>query len=204
MERLTIAEYAERNNISVQAVYKKLKKLKTVKEERGGRNITLIELGEDGAAEELNPIQPNSTDSQPQNQPNSTDSQPQNQPISTADIKPNSTQEEESSSLIELLKRQLEEKDRQLQEKDKQIDRLQAAGAEKDKQIQEQFERLSSLLLRSQELEAMTHKLLLGEPPEKDIQEAQPPEEIITTTQPAEETAQPPERKSFWKRLFGK
>ena len=201
MKKLTIAEYAELNNISVQAVYKKIKKLQTVKEERNGKTITLILMEEDAdkpaeGGADIKPsttdYQPNTTEFQPQNQPNSTDFKFNHQPTFNQDIQPNSTEnkgEEVSPALFQMLKEQLEEKDRQ-------IERLQKAAEEKDKQLQEQFDRLSSLLLRSQELEALTHKLLLGQGENAPSEEAPPQEQKRTVEE------QPPKKKKWYSFLF--
>lgn len=201
MKKLTVAEYAKLHGISQTAVYKKLKRLETVEEVINGRKTTLI-LEPEGEGEQFNPIQPNSTqieDSstpiQPQkveNQPtNSTPFQPQkveNQPSNSTPIQP---------SYIAILEKQLEEKD-------KQIERLQEEAKEKDRQLQEQFDRLSSLLLRSQELEALTHKLLLGQGEEtREEPIVEDTEDIEThTEEPIQDTIPPEKKKSWFRRLF--
>lgn len=192
MSKLTVAEYAEKHSISKQAVYKRLDSLNTVVEDRNGRRIVLI-IDED---EERTPeIQPNSTDFNPI----STEIQPDIKPISTEfkpnlnqDIQPNSTTKPENDlnlSVISILQKQLEEKDRQ-------IERLQEETKEKDRQIQEQFDKFTALLMRSQELEALTHKLL------SDQTESEEQEE--NTTIAIDEEKEPQKKRSFWQRLFRK
>lgn len=170
MKKLTVAEYAELNCISVQAVYKKINKLNTIEEKRNGKKQILIIIDEKPKPEE-EAIKPNSTTnstpadstSTPKNEINSTYNSTSTPANSTADIKPNSTADS-TTDIIELLQSQIKEKD-------KQIERLQNATAEKDKQIKEQFERLTTLLARAQELEAITHRLLEAGEVEQDKEE---------------------------------
>ena len=163
MNKLTVAEYAEIKCISVQAVYKRINKLNTIEEKRNGKKQIFIILDEEQKPKEeaIKPdLTSNSTPadstSTPTNKTNSTYNSTSTPANSTTDIKPNSTSNSTADStpdIIELLQSQIKEKD-------KQIERLQDATAEKDKQIKEQFERLTALLARSQELEAITHRLL--------------------------------------------
>lgn len=170
MKKLTVAEYAEIKCISVQAVYKRINKLNTIEEKRNGKKQIFIILDEEQKPKEeaIKPdLTSNSTPadstSTPTNKTNLTYNSTSTHANSTPDIKPNSTSNstaDSTSDIIELLQSQIKEKDKQIEEKDKQIERLQDATAEKDKQIKEQFERLTALLARSQELEAITHRLL--------------------------------------------
>lgn len=199
MSKLTVAEYAEKHSITKQAVYKKLKRLNIAEEEKNGKKIIFI-IEEEQEQEQKcgnGGIQPDSTRFKPQINPDLTQNQPILNPVSTPiqpeinpDIQPDSTQEEDkvNSSIIEILKEQLAEKDRQ-------IERLQEAAKEKDQQLKEQFDRLTSLLLRSQELEALTHKLL-GQGEE---QEEEGKTEVIQDKATEQEQ---PKKQSFWKRLF--
>ena len=217
MKKITVAEFAELHNISVQAVYKKLDKLNTVEEERNGRTITLIVIDEEqGPAEgevikpaevEFQPqIQPNSTAFQPSIQPQKVEIQPQiqpaeveNQPQESGEFQPelNPIQEKDATAiLIATLQKQIEEKD-------KQIERLQKAAEEKDRQIKEQFDNLTKLLHQEQQLGAATHRLLLGQgeaaqeeeaPPQAEEQEAKPAPRALEEEIP---------KKGFWRRLFG-
>jgi hypothetical protein len=90
--------------------------------------------------------------------------------------------------LLDILERQLEEQRRQLQEKDNQI-------AEQNKQISSLLARLedcSRIIDQQQQLTAMnTQALLTAETvePEKETEIVEP---------------QPPQKQSFWGRLFGK
>lgn len=218
MKKLTVAEYAELHNISVQAVYKKLDKLNTVEEERNGRTITLIVIGEEQAPADGRAIQPAEVEIQPPIQPNSTEVQPpikpekvevqpdiqpkevEIQPPNSGEIQPelNRFQEQDATSiLISTLQKQIEEKD-------KQIERLQKAAEEKDRQIKEQFERLTKLLNQEQQLGAATHRILLGQGEPVEEEEAPPQAEDKQQDKPApkEEVKEQP-KKSFWRRLFG-
>lgn len=206
MEKLTVKEYADLKGTSVQAVYKRIDKLTTIKEEKNGKEITFILVGENGA-DDFNHPQPSSTDDfnhpQPSSTPNdegakpsSTDNLNHSQPSLTEDVKPSSTTAPQGvDAVIDALREQL-------RQKDKQIETLQ-------QQNKEQFDRLTELLLRSQQLEAITQRLLLEQPPEDNTTEEQPPEpENIKEEQPKVEPIEtekevPPEKKGFFRRLFG-
>lgn len=217
MKKITVAEFAELHNISVQAVYKKLDKLNTVEEERNGRTITLIVIDEEQAPAEGKEVKPAEVEFQPQFQPNSTAFQPsiqpqkvefqpqiqpaevENQPQESGEFQPelNPIQEKDATAiLIATLQKQIEEKD-------KQIERLQKAAEEKDRQIKEQFDNLTKLLHQEQQLGAATHRLLLGQgeaaqeeeaPPQAEEQEAKPAPRALEEEKP---------KKGFWRRLFG-
>ncbi len=217
MKKLTVAEYAELQNISVQAVYKKIDRLKTVEEERNGRTITLIVIEEEQektARGEIKPaevefqpsIQPNSTDNQPQIQPQKVEIQPDNQPQKveiqpkeSGDIQPqlNPLQGQDPAALL------IATLQEQIKEKDKQIERLQKAAEEKDRQIKEQFDNLTKLLHQEQQLGAATHRLLLGQGEAAQEEEA-PPQAAEQETKPApREYEEEKPKKGFWRRLFG-
>lgn len=157
MKKITVAEYAKLKGISKTAVYKKLKRLNTVKEEINGKEQILIIIDDnDTEKPENNPNSTtNSTEINPNSTINSTELNPDTQPNSTTNSTPDSTKFPDSD-IIEVLRKQL-------QEKDKQIERLQKATEEKDKQIKEQFDKFTELLYRQQQLEAITQSKLLGE-----------------------------------------
>ena len=210
MKRLTIAEYAELKGISVQAVYKKLKKLNTIKEERNGREIFLIVVEDetDTAADvekglgaiqhnttELNPY---STDNKQENQPEEVENQPQTKQASTPDINPNLTtlqQESLKDALIANLSKQLEEKE-------KLIDWLQKAIDERDRQLKEQFDNLTQLLHQEQQLGAATHKLLLGQGEAAEEESGAPPQAAEEVSRAAADGEEKKKRKSWFSRLF--
>ena len=221
MKNITVAEYAELHNISVQAVYKKIDRLETVEEVRNGRKVRLIVVDEEGESRPPQDTKPysttNSTDTtedKPQINQDTTSFNLPNQPFqpeNNQDFQPPKPADT-TSYYISVLEKQLEEKDRQ-------IERLQEEGKEKDRQIQEQFDRLTNLLLRSQQLEALTHKLLgQGEDTEEPITadtdtEAQTQTETDTEAgegkaETAEQTVEepreaPPKKKNWFMRLFG-
>lgn len=201
MKKLTVAEYAELKCISVQAVYKKINKLKTTEEERNGRKITLIIIDDEEPKPKEEEIKPISTDNStstatdltPEDKVTSTSNSTSTASTSTPDIKPTST-DNSTSNIIEVLKTQL-------QEKDKQIERLQDTVAEKDKQLKEQFDKFAELLYRQQQLEAITqHKLLKSGEAEEEITE---PEEKADDLQPEEaQDQEQTQKKGFFSRLF--
>jgi len=205
MSKLTVAEYAELHSISVQAVYKKINRLHTIEEERNGRKQIFIVVGEEEedktAGEEVKPYStvnstPTASTSTPEEQDNSTVNSTPTASTSTQEVKPSSTAEL-NPAILEVLQAQLEEKDRQ-------IERLQKAAEEKDRQIQEQFDRFTALLMRSQELEALTHKLLLGqgEAAEEPQEVANQAEIIPEEAPPKTEEQEPPKKTGFFSRLF--
>lgn len=170
MIKLSVAEYAKLNNISVQAVYKRLHKLETVEEYIGNRKQTLIIIEDKNEnKEDIKPIKPllnpeYSTELNLLN-PNLTELNPN----STENIKPNSTE-----GLTELnpnlLQEQLKSKDILIENLQSQItnlhlviERQQNTIDNKDIQIKEQFDRLTALLARTQDLEAISQKLLTQE-----------------------------------------
>lgn len=194
MKRLTIEEYANLYGITKQAVYKKINKLPTEKEKRNGKNITIILLDDEEFQRiEAEVKQPNST--------NSTSTvekveNAENEPAATSAAATTSTEEKQPYSTVEYNREIIELLKNQLNEKDKQIEQLQKATEEKDRQLQEQFNRLTSLLGRSQELEALLHRqLTAGE------QEPLQDEDITDTADKKPE--EPTKKKGFLKRLFG-
>lgn len=209
MKKLTVAEYADLKSISLQAVYKKINKLNTVEEERNGRKQIFIIVDEEPKSKEEE-IKPTSTSnstpinstSTPKDQENSTLNSTSTPANSTPQIQPNTTNDL-NPLLVELLQTQLKEKDKQIEEKDKQIERLQSAADEKDKQLKEQFDRLTALLARSQELEAIANRLLTEG---KDTEETEPlqDEEIVAVETPEEEDQEPENKKGFFSRIFNR
>jgi len=154
MIKLSVAEYAKLNNISVQAVYKKINRLNTIEEKNNGRKqiFIIIDNSTDIKPNSINELNSTPADFNPPKEANSTSDLNSTPPRSTLDIKPNSTNELNLIT-IETLKEQLNEKD-------KQIERLYNTIAEKDKQLQEQFDKLTNLLAREQELQALSQRLL--------------------------------------------
>lgn len=217
MKKLTVAEYAELQNISVQAVYKKIDRLKTVEEERNGRTITLIvieEEQEETARGEIKPkevefqppIKPNSTDIQPPIKPKEVEIQPDNQPQKveiqpqeSGDIQPqlNPLQGQDPAALL------IATLQEQIKEKDKQIERLQKAAEEKDRQIKEQFDRLTLLINQEQQLGAATHKVLLGQGEAEQEEEAPPQTEEQQEIPAPRVEIEEKHKKGFLRRLLG-
>lgn len=206
MKKLTVAEYAELKGISKVAAYKRIEKgrVKAVSEVYNGREQYIIILGED--KEPIEPeIKPDLTEdltkSKPDltsNKPDLTDDKPEIKPDLTEDLtddKPDLTSQnqDDKTDILDLLKSQI-------QEKDKQIERLQNAVDEKDKQLKEQFDRLTALIARSQELEALSHKLL-GEG-ETDEPEPLQDNSIVVNEKPDNEEPEPPKKQGFFSRLF--
>ena len=208
MSKLTVAEYAELHKISVQAVYKRIDKLKTVEEERNGRKIRLIIENEEQEPPANDKLNPDSTPLNPELNPKSTPLNPDSteekvklNPNIQPPLNPDSTPTDPAVRLIEILQEQLKEKD-------KQIERLQEQAKEKDKQIQEQFERLTTALIRAQELEART-QALLGQPEEQPEPETIEPETVEEQEQETEqetveepEAEEQPKKRSFFQWLL--
>lgn len=196
---MTVSEYALKTGKSKQSIYKRIRKgtIKTVEEIVNGKKTLFVLLYDDSNKSrevEYNPtnqpnLNPTTVEDNPNSNPHTVEDNPNNQPT----FNPNSTPLDTTSRILELLQRQLEEKD-------KQIERLQAENKEKDRQLQDQFERFSTLLLRSQELEAITHKLL----GQGDSQEPTEPIQDSNAAPPQEQTAEdkPRKKKSWFARLF--
>ena len=221
---LTVKEFAELANKTPQTIYKQLDKRLSpyVKSEKGQKLISAEALKEFYGVEQ--PIQPDSTENQPeveQNQPDSTAKQPEVeviQPDSTAEEQPNSTEKREEKveagkekNTIETLNKLIEIIQQQLEEKDKQL-------AIKDKQIQDLSDRLAEAmqLTRGQQYIAAADKAtgLLEADSKRGQQEEQPIDvnRAAATEKPASttdnikiNTEEEPERqrkKSFWQRIF--
>lgn len=208
MTKLTVAEYAELKGISKVAAYKRIEKgrVRAVSEVYNGREQYLIIIGEDEETVEQE-IKPELTGDLTENKPNLTADKP-DLTSSKSEIKPeltgNLTANKpdltfQNTDILELLKKQIQEKDKQIAEKDRQIERLQNAADEKDKQLKEQFDRLTALLARSQELEAISHRLLgEGEAAEQDNNQ----DSIVDIKTPDNESQEQTTKKGFFNRLF--
>lgn len=193
MKLITIAEYAEQNSISPQAVYKRINKgqLKSVKQkDESGKYIKyiVIETAENRESEFKPEFKP---PVEPTPAPLSTDLNHLNQPINQPVEKPLNQGNAGNSEIIDLLISQLSEKDRQIERLQAQIEQQTQDNREKDKVIQEQMLKLNELLTNSQQLQAQANVLLLDKKPEEPI-------EITETDKP--ETKK---KVSFWKRIFG-
>jgi len=182
MKKLTVAEYAISKGITKTAVYKKIKKLNTTEEEKNGRKILYIIVDDEPPKDretEIKPdLNPNSTNLNQNFNGIKTEIKPDLNPNSTPEIKPISTEEKPETDIIDILNQQLQEKDRQLAEKDKQI------------------ERLHELLYRSQQLEAITHKLL----GDGETEETEPLQDNNTVEPEPKEKE--PEKKGLFDWLF--
>lgn len=195
MRFLTIAEYAELNSISPQAVYKKLNKGKleaVSRKDNTGKMIKYIVLYD--TEEREDEIKP---EEQPAPQPAPTDGQrdlnPLNQPTNQPANQPTIQREERESGnrgIVDLLVSQLSEKDKQIERLQAQVERQAEEAREKDKVIQEQILKLNELLANSQQLQAQANVLLLEKKPEEPI-------EVYEGDKPEEK-----KKVSFWKRLF--
>lgn len=186
-ELLTVAEYAEKNGVSPQSVYKRVKRgtLKSIVKD----GITYIPLNDEADTTpndnptqpadnpETTPIQPETT--QPNN-PNSTDNQPNSTQPNNPQTTPNSTYD-----IVAFLQEQLKEKDNQ-------IERLQTQIETQAERHQKEIDDLHRLLEQSQVIQAQTIRYLPAgnEEPQRDI-------EVIEQEQPKEK------KKSWWARLFG-
>lgn len=196
MRFLTIAEYAELNQISPQAVYKKINKGKleaVSRKDNTGKMIKYIILYDTEEQEsEIKPEEkPVSQPAPPEvqrdlNQLNQSINQPANQPHIQREER-----ESGNPQIIDLLVSQLSEKDKQIERLQAQVERQAEEAREKDRVIQEQIVKLNELLTNSQQLQAQANVLLLDKKPEEPIevyQQAEKPEEK--------------KKISFWKRLF--
>ena len=215
MEKITVAEFAIRTGKSKQSIYKRIRRgtLKAVEEAVNGKMTTFILLGEgaDNPAE-IDKVELN-LDNQPTNNPQRVEDNPidshtavEDNPTNQSQLNPSKVEDNPSFNPSATTDRLIEILQQQLTEKDRQIERLQEETKEKDRQIKEQFDRLSTLLLRSQELEAITHKLL-GQGGEEDITQTETAEaEDNSNTSTDEITAdnEPPKKKSWISRLFYK
>ena len=134
MNKLTVAEYAKSKCISVQAVYKKIDRLKTIEEERNGRKQILIIVDDEEQETAEEEIKPNSTPIKPSStvdfNPDNSTSTPQEEENTTNKFNPDSstsTPTIQPSSTVDFNPSVLQILQEQIQEKDKQIERLQQA-----------------------------------------------------------------------------
>lgn len=195
MKLLTVAEYAELHDITTQAVYKKINRLKTITQERNGKTVTMIVI-EDSEDNNSAPISkednPETATPTPNNQPNATNDNPETEEEPTdktnsedATTTPSYQPTATDTNIIEMLKEIIAEKDKQIAK------------------LQDTTDKLTQLLSRSQELEAMTHKLLLGQGEIKTADNGSI--EVVETEQTTEgqTTAQPKQKKKLFQWLFG-
>lgn len=201
MSKLTVDEYAKLKGISKQAVYKKLTKLNTTEEKRNGKTITIIIVDDEELAEiQEEDIQPNSTAL------NSTVEKVENvenKPLFSNSAATYSTEEKQPNSTVELNQDLIELLKNQLNEKDKQIERLQIANEEKEKRLKEQFDKLTELIYRSQQLEAQI-QLLLPDGAKAGEPAAEQNNNNVVEVNTQEQESQEKKKKGFFKRLFSK
>lgn len=222
-EKVSVKEYAEQNQISVQSVYKKISKgtLKTAREKINGKEVLFILL-EDQQPEDLNhfkpdfkPIKPDVKPIQPVlnqeevefnqilNPDSTTLNQPEVEKVEMVEnvLNPNSTTRDGSEQgIIAFLQEQLQEKDRQIERLQEQTRQQAEENREKDKVIQEQLAKMNELLRNAQSLQAQSNLLFAH----KQAEEEAPAEEevdIVAADQP-EETQQPKPRRSWLYRFF--
>lgn len=192
--KLTVKDYAELKQTTVQAVYKRISKgnLKTVKEKINGKDVLFVLLDEDSRDSNLTTssteVQPKEVELNQGLNQNTTQTKPPKVEKVEEDLNPTSTQKAETQaeqSIISFLQRQLEEKDRQLAEKDKQIEKIQ------------------QLLDQEQQLHARTN-LLLAEykRKEEEPQEEQATEEIKVESKEADQETKK-KRNWFYRWFFG-
>ena len=157
MKKVTVAEYAKLNNISVQAVYKKLDKLNTVEETIRGKTkkFILLSEGED--------IKPNSTEVLNPLNPALNPEIPDIKPKTQEDIKPNSTEVLNLLNPTLNLNSTLETLQEQLKIKDKQIESLQRTIDEQNKQLAEYSKKVLELAEQAQQIASQSQFLQLTE-----------------------------------------
>jgi len=195
MKLLTVAEYAELHDITTQAVYKKINRLNTITQERNGKTVTMIVI-EDNEDIKSAPISkednPETATPTPNNQPNTTNDNPETEEKPTDKTNPETATPTQSyqpsatdTNIIEMLKDIIAEKDKQIAK------------------LQETTDKLTQLLSRSQELEAMTHKLLLAQGETQTTDKGNI--EVVETEQTTEEQTAPPpkQKKKLLQWLFG-
>lgn len=201
MKKLTVAEYQKFKEssgepVSKKTIYKYIRHgLLTVTTEKiNNRDVLFVLIPEEGE-EDLTILTPSSPSS-PAKLPPSPSISPSlevNNPQSLPDF---------YHPVLEILQkeleeknRQLEEKDRQLLEKDKQIEREQEQNKEKDLVIREQLEKMNELLRNSQMLQAQVNNLLTAGPDNEPLKD----DSIIETAVPAQK-----KKKSWFSRwMFG-
>jgi len=180
MIKLSVAEYAKLNNISVQAVYKRLHKLETVEEYIGNRKQTLIIIEDKKEnKEDIKPLlNPNSTEGLTELNPTLNPENPDIKPKTQKDIKPDSTEVLNHLNPILNLDSTLETLQEQLKIKDKQIESLQRIIDEQSKQLAEYSLKVLELAEKAQQIASQSQFLQL--------------------------TDKRTEKQSIFKRLFGK
>ena len=173
-EYLTIKEFADLKGVSVSSVYKRLKTtLQPFVEEVENKKVLNIKVLE---KEGLKPLKENVEE------------------VSTSPLQPSSTPS--STSFFE---EQIKEKDKLIERLNKQLEDLQESNKKKDDFIQEQSRKLTELLEQSNIL-LQNNQLLLSDKASEVKQEVV--EEVIPRAVDIEEQTQP-EKKSWFKRLFG-
>ena len=176
-EYLTIKEFADLKGVSVSSVYKRLKtSLQPYLEEVESKKVLNIKVLEYEGLKPLNE---------------------EVEEISTSTPQPSST----SSSTL-FFERQIEEKDKQIEFLNNQIKELQESNKKKDDYIQEQGRKMTELLEQSNIL-LKNNQILLSDKAsdikEKEVVEEVRPHAVVNK----EETEEQPEKKSWFKRLFG-
>ncbi len=176
-EYLTIKEFADLKGVSVSSVYKRLKTtLQPYVEEVEKKKVLNIKVLEYEGLKPLNE---------------------EVEEVSTSTPQPSSTP---SSTLF--LERQIEEKDKQIEFLNNQIKELQESNKKKDDYIQEQGRKMTELLEQSNIL-LKNNQILLSDKA-SDIKEKEVVEDIRSSAiVDKEETEEQPEKKSWFKRIFG-
>ena len=176
-EYLTIKEFADLKGVSVSSVYKRLKtSLQPFLEEVEGKKVLNIKVLEHEGLKSFND---------------------EVEAVSTSTANPSST-----SSSTFFFEKQIEEKDKQIEFLNNQIKELQESNKKKDDYIQEQGRKMTELLEQSNIL-LKNNQILLSDKA-SDIKEKEVVEEVIPrAVVNKEETEEQPEKKSWFKRLFG-
>jgi hypothetical protein len=212
VKRLTVSEYATLTGKTKQSIYKRIRKgnIKTIEEVVNGKKILFVLLESDGKLAQEVEDNPISTPPKVEDNPISTPPEVENNPdlthISTppkVESNPNSTQTESSSFqfYIEVLQKQLEEKDRQ-------IERLQEQNREQAEIHRREIEELHRILDQEQKLHAASIKYLPAQetpaPEEEHNREVETPPVEVEEKEPIEQEQEPPKKKGFFSRLFHK
>lgn len=247
--RMTVREYAEDQQMSVQSVYKQIRKgkLQTATEKINGRDVLFILLDEpqqeglnhlthltqsegEKVVNHLTQIKPEVDNhlnqkegelNQSVNQLNQSEGElveevvnqlnpslnsglkPFNPPIKPDAATEEPEQEQEQSSVLQLLQEQLREKDKQIERLQEQNRQQAEESRKKDEIITDQLSKMNELLRNSQLLQAQVNNLLLqgktGDPEDGD----QTPAEAEAAPVPDEQTPEPQKkRRGFFYRLF--
>ena len=192
---ITIAEYATRRGVSVSAVYKRLGKTlkKYCKEINGKKYISVNALVEEGITPPVEKVEES--------------------------ITPPDTTPPAVLVALDVMEKQLAEKDLQIRRLQEEAEELRKANAQKDVFIQEQSGKILVLLEQAQELNR-NNQVLLGiekgiTPPVEKVEESiTPPVEAQESPgteeepdaqekAPAENTPGTKGKRGFWGRLFG-